>query len=71
MTLPLRTSRAAATMSSGATKLSVPISSLDPHRPQFLYFSAASARSLRVSLRAAIVFLLRFSVIRSVGHYDT
>src|ERR1700682_4828488 len=58
MTLPLRTSRAAATMSSGDVLLSVPISSSGPHRPQLLYFSAASARSLRVSMRAAIAFLL-------------
>src|SRR5215813_9534317 len=29
-------------------KLSVPISSLGPHLPQFLYFSAASRRSWRV-----------------------
>src|SRR5207237_1909995 len=58
MTLPLRTRRAAATMSSGAVWLSVPISSAGPQRPQFLYFSAASARSLRVSLRAAILLLL-------------
>src|SRR5438128_7356144 len=58
ITLPLRTSRAAATLSSGVVWLSVPISSSAPHRPQLLYFSAASARSLRVSLRAAIAFLL-------------
>src|SRR4051812_4835150 len=54
ITLPLRTRRAAATMSSGCVKLSVPISSLGPHLPQFLYFSAASRRSWRVSLRAVM-----------------
>src|SRR4051794_2741803 len=52
ITLPLRTRRAAATMSSGWVKLSVPISSVGPQRPQFLNFSAASRRSWRVSLRA-------------------
>src|SRR5262245_34772229 len=52
ITFPLRTSRAAATMSSGCVWLSVPISSWGPHLPQFLYFSAASRRSCRVSLRA-------------------
>src|SRR4051812_22107638 len=52
ITLPLRTRRAAATMSSGWVKLSVPISSVGPQRPQFLNFSAASLRSWRVSLRA-------------------
>src|SRR5262245_38862733 len=52
ITLPLRTRRAAATMSSGWVKLSVPISSLGPQRPQFLNFSAASRRSWRVSLRS-------------------
>src|SRR5262245_63827965 len=52
ITLPLRTRRAAATMSSGWVKLSVPISSAGPQRPQFLNFSAASRRSWRVSLRA-------------------
>src|SRR3954469_4798814 len=52
ITLPLRTRRAAATMSSGWVKLSVPISSFGPQRPQFLNFSAASRRSWRVSLRA-------------------
>src|SRR6185503_3829515 len=56
ITLPLRTRRAAATMSSGCVKLSVPISSLGPHLPQFLYFSAASRRSWRVSLRAVMAF---------------
>src|SRR4029077_10380604 len=54
ITLPLRTRRAAATMSSGWVKLSVPISSAGPQRPQFLNFSAASRRSWRVSLRACI-----------------
>src|SRR5262249_31221533 len=48
MTLPLRTSLAAAMMSSGLVWLSVPISSFGPHLPQFLYFSAASRRSWRV-----------------------
>src|SRR5262249_21449511 len=48
MTLPLRTSLAAAMMSSGRVWLSVPISSFGPHLPQFLYFSAASRRSWRV-----------------------
>src|SRR5436190_14263686 len=52
MTLPLRTRRAAATMSSACVWLSVPISSFGPHLPQFLNFSAASLRSCRVSLRA-------------------
>src|SRR3954465_8157762 len=51
MTLPLRTSRAAATMSSAVVWLSVPISSFGPQRPQFLNLSAASRRSCRVSLR--------------------
>src|SRR6185503_11248090 len=54
MTLPFFTRRAAATMSSAVVKLSVPISSLGPHLPQFLYFSAASRRSWRVSLRAVM-----------------
>src|SRR5262249_55373594 len=49
MTLPLRTSLAAAMMSSGRVWLSVPISSFGPHLPQFLYFSAASRRSWRVT----------------------
>src|SRR6516164_1465935 len=48
MTLPLRTSLAAAMMSSGLVWLSVPTSSFGPHLPQFLYFSAASRRSWRV-----------------------
>src|SRR5262245_50868447 len=52
MTLPLRTRRAAATMSSAVVWLSVPISSSGPQRPQFLNFSAASRRSCRVSFRA-------------------
>src|SRR3954471_24045845 len=51
MTLPLRTSRAAATMSSALVWFSVPISSCGPQRPQFLNLSAASRRSCRVSLR--------------------
>src|SRR5712691_3630440 len=51
ITLPFFTSRAAATMSSARVWLSVPISSSGPHLPQFLYFSAASRRSCRVSLR--------------------
>src|SRR6185436_19411150 len=54
ITLPFFTRRAAATMSSAVVKLSVPISSLGPHLPQFLYFSAASRRSWRVSLRAVM-----------------
>src|SRR2546428_14081821 len=54
ITLPFLTSRAAATMSSGCVWLRVPISSLGPHLPQFLYFSAASRRSCRVSLRPGI-----------------
>src|SRR5688572_29727235 len=52
MTLPFRTRRAAATMSSAVVWLSVPISSCGPQRPQFLNFSAASRRSCRVSFRA-------------------
>src|SRR4051812_39501644 len=55
MTLPFFTRRAAATMSSGCVKLSVPISSLGPHLPQFLYFSAASRMSWRVSLRVMLL----------------
>src|SRR2546428_8798704 len=54
ITLPFFASRAAATMSSGCVWLRVPISSLGPHLPQFLYFSAASRRSCRVSLRPGI-----------------
>src|SRR5215470_5441740 len=54
MTLPFFTRRAAATMSSDWVKFSVPISSFGPHLPQFLYFSAASRRSWRVSLRAVM-----------------
>src|SRR5688572_8495403 len=54
MTLPLRTRRAAATMSSGVVWFSVPISSSAPQRPQFLNFSAAWRRSWRVSLRAVM-----------------
>ncbi len=57
MTLPFLTSRAAATISSGLVWLSVPISSSGPHLPQFLYFSAASARSWRVSFRFAGVLV--------------
>src|SRR5688572_8093755 len=56
ITLPLRTSRAAATMSSGRVWFSVPISSSGPQRPQFLYFSAALRRSSRVSLRSVMVW---------------
>src|SRR5882672_3794870 len=56
ITLPFFTSRAAATMSSGCVWFSVPISSAGPHLPQFLYFSAASRRSWRVSLRAGMAF---------------
>ena len=41
-TLPLRTSFAAATISSGPTWFSVPIWSSLPQRPQFESFSAAS-----------------------------
>src|SRR5688572_19898455 len=52
ITLPLRTRRAAATMSSAVVWFSVPISSFGPQRPQFLNFSAASRRSCRVSFRA-------------------
>src|SRR5690348_3459329 len=66
MTLPLRTSRAAATMSSGRVWLSVPISSRGPHLPQFLYFSAASRRSCRVSLRA--VMALEWKKTRRVAY---
>src|SRR5882762_6793645 len=58
MTLPLRTSRAAAIMSSGLVKFKVPISSFAPHLPQFLYFSAASRRSCRVYLRAGMAIPL-------------
>src|SRR3990170_4387751 len=54
ITLPFLTSLVAAMMSSGLVKLSVPISSLGPHLPQFLYFSAASRRSWRVIFRAGI-----------------
>src|SRR5215510_13637462 len=54
ITLPFFTRRAAATMSSGVVKFSVPISSFGPHLPQFLYFSAAARRSWRVSLRAVM-----------------
>src|SRR5262249_5634617 len=48
ITLPFFTSPAAAMMSCGLVKLSVPTSSFGPHLPQFLYFSAASRRSCRV-----------------------
>src|SRR5207247_788989 len=54
ITFPSFTRRAAATMSSGRVWFSVPISSPGPHLPQFLYFSAASRRSWRVSLRAGM-----------------
>src|SRR3954453_15367485 len=54
MTLPLRTSCAAAMMSSGDVKFRVPISSSGPHLPQFLYFSEASRRSWRESFLSAI-----------------
>src|SRR6185312_16426663 len=72
ITLPLRTRRAAATMSAAVVLLSVPISSAGPQRPQLLYFSAASARSLRVSLRDAMVLFLVDCVVvrepvRSIG----
>ena len=56
ITLPLRTRRAAATMSSAVVWFSVPISSFGPQRPQFLYFSAALRRSSRVSLRSVMVW---------------
>src|SRR5688572_17976361 len=56
ITLPFRTRRAAATMSSGRVWFSVPISSCGPQRPQFLYFSAALRRSSRVSLRSVMVW---------------
>src|SRR3990172_312381 len=56
ITLPFLTSLEAAMMSSGLVKLSVPISSLGPHLPQFLYFSAASRRSWRVIFRTGIGF---------------
>src|SRR5918999_648465 len=56
ITFPLRTRRAAATMSSGRVWLSVPISSSGPQRPQFLYLSAALRRSSRVSLRSLMVW---------------
>src|ERR671922_1214043 len=56
ITLPLRTRRAAATMSSGRVWFSVPISSAGPQRPQFLYLSAAALRSSRVSLRSVMVW---------------
>src|SRR5260370_36243605 len=52
ITLPFFTRRVAATMSSADVKFSVPISSFGPHLPQFLYFSAASRRSLRVYVLA-------------------
>src|SRR3954469_20832013 len=54
ITLPFFTRRAAATMSCACVWLSVPISSCGPHLPQFLYFSAASRRSCRVSLRPMV-----------------
>src|SRR3977135_3987443 len=41
-------------MSAALVKLSVPISSSGPHLPQFLYFSAASRRSWRVSFLAGM-----------------
>src|SRR3990170_3457012 len=56
ITLPLRTRRAAATMSCAVVWFSVPISSFGPQRPQFLYFSAALRRSSRVSLRWLMVW---------------
>ena len=58
ITLPFRTSLAAATISSALVKFSVPISSFGPHLPQFLYFSAASRRSWRVNLRTDMIFPL-------------
>src|SRR5678815_105720 len=58
MTLPLRTRRAAATMSSAVVWFRVPISSCGPHLPQFLYFSAASRRSCRVSFLMSGLLLL-------------
>src|SRR5260370_23192177 len=54
ITFPFFTSRAAATMSSGRVWFSVPISSSGPHLPQFLYFSAASRISSRLSFRPGI-----------------
>src|SRR5450631_2510752 len=56
ITLPFLTSLVAAMMSSGVVKLSVPISSLGPHLPQFLYFSAAALMSWRVIFRAGIAY---------------
>src|SRR3979411_266476 len=41
-------------MSAALVKLSVPVSSSGPHLPQFLYFSAASRRSWRVSFLAGM-----------------
>src|SRR5882724_7873129 len=54
ITLPLRTSCAAAMMSSGDVKFRVPISSSGPHLPQFLYVSEASVRSWREIFLSAI-----------------
>src|ERR1700704_6006750 len=59
ITFPFFTRRAAATMSSGRVWFSVPISSLGPHLPQFLYFSAASRRSCLLSLRPGMGLPLR------------
>src|SRR3954462_10226973 len=52
MTLPLRSSRAAAAMASAVVWFSVPISSFGPQRPQFLNLSGALRTCCRVSLRA-------------------
>src|SRR5579871_1121172 len=68
ITLPLRTRRAAATMSSALVWFSVPTSSLGPQRPQFLNFSAAWRRSSRVSLRVVMAMgLSEGSEVRSVS----
>src|SRR5215471_1874175 len=59
-------------MSSAVVKLSVPISSCGPHLPQFLYFSAASRRSCRVSfLPIAFPHLLRPARARRWRHHTT
>src|SRR3974377_1018597 len=58
ITLPFLTSFAAGMMSSAGVWWREPISSLGPHLPQFLYFSAASLMPWRVIFRDAIAFPL-------------
>src|SRR5215475_12590345 len=62
-TLPVRIRRAALTMSSGVTWLSVPMWSSLPQRPQFLSFSVASA----IACLPTLMFMCRVLSLLSRG----